>query len=133
MKPRLINFKPLGDERGSLVAVEAEESVPFPIRRIYYIYGTKEGVERGFHAHKALQQVAIAVSGSCEMVLDDGTAQASVLLDSPEKGVYIGPGFWRVMRNFSPDCVLLVLADQHYDEADYIRDYDAFLEWKNHR
>ena len=129
MKPQIINFKPLGDERGSLIAIEAEKSVPFPVRRVYYIFGTKAGVERGFHAHKALNQVAVAVTGSCEMVLDDGESKAAVLLNSPEKGVLIGPGMWRVMRNFTPDCVLLVLADQHYDEADYIRDYDQFIDW----
>jgi len=128
MKPTLINFNPLGDERGSLIAVEAEKSVPFPVRRVYYIFGTKTGVERGFHAHKALNQVAVAVTGSCEMVLDDGESETVVLLDSAEKGVLIGPGMWRVMRNFTSDCVLLVLADQHYDEADYIRNYDEFKE-----
>ena len=129
MTPQIINFKPLGDERGSLIAIEAEKSVPFPVRRVYYIFATKKGVERGFHAHKALNQVAVAVTGSCEMVLDDGQSETTVLLDSAEKGVLIGPGMWRVMRNFTPDCVLLVLADQHYDEADYIRNYDAFKEW----
>jgi dTDP-4-dehydrorhamnose 3,5-epimerase-like enzyme len=129
MKPQIINFKPLGDERGSLIAIEAEKSVPFPVRRVYYIFGTKEGVERGFHAHKALNQVAVAVTGSCEMVLDDGETKTVVLLDSAGKGVLIGPGMWRVIKNFTPDCVLLLLADQHYDEADYIRDYDAFKEW----
>ena len=129
MKHTLINFKPLGDERGSLIAIEAEKSVPFPVRRVYYIFGTKEGIERGFHAHKALNQVAVAVAGSCEMVLDDGEAETTVLLDSAGKGVLIGPGMWRVMKNFSPDCVLLVLADQHYDEEDYIRNYDEFKEW----
>jgi len=131
MTPTLINFKPLGDERGSLIAVEAEKSVPFKVRRVYYIFATKEGVERGFHAHKALNQVAVAVAGSCEMVLDDGECETSVLLDSAQKGVLIGPGVWRVMRNFSSDCVLLVLADQHYEEADYIRDYKEFKEWVN--
>ena len=131
MTPALINFKPLGDERGSLIAIEAEKSVPFEVRRVYYIFDTKEGVERGFHAHKNLNQVAVAVTGSCEMVLDDGECETSVLLDSAQKGVWIGPGVWRVMRNFSSDCVLLVLADQHYDEADYIRNYKEFKEWVN--
>jgi len=131
MNPTLINFRPHGDERGSLIAIEAEKSVPFEVRRVYYIFATKEGVERGFHAHKALNQVAVAVTGSCEMVLDDGECETSVLLDSAQKGVLIGPGVWRVMRNFSSDCVLLVLADQHYDEADYIRDYQEFIEWVN--
>lgn len=129
MKPKLIIFKPLGDERGSLIAIEAEKSVPFLVRRVYYIFGTTDGVERGFHAHKVLNQVAVAVSGSCEMVLDDGESKATVLLDSPEKGLLIGPGMWRVMRDFSPNCVLLVLADQHYNEADYIRNYDEFKRW----
>ena len=129
MKPIFINFKPLGDERGSLIAIEAEKSVPFEVRRVYYIFGTKEGVERGFHAHKALNQVAVAVAGSCEMVLDDGECETTVLLDSAQEGILIGPGVWRVMRNFTPDCVLLVLADQHYDEEDYIRDYGEFKEW----
>jgi len=131
MNPTLIHFRPLGDERGSLIAIEAEKSVPFEVRRVYYIFATKEGVERGFHAHKALNQVAVAVTGSCEMVLDDGECETSVLLDSAQKGVLIGPGVWRVMRNFSSDCVLLLLADQHYDEADYIRDYEEFKKWVN--
>lgn len=131
MKPTLIHFNPLGDERGSLIAIEAEKSVPFPVRRVYYLFATKEGVERGFHAHKALNQVAVAVTGSCEMVLDDGKFKATVLLDSSELGVLIGPEVWHYMRRFSSDCVLLVLADQHYDEGDYIRNYDEFKEWVN--
>ncbi len=129
MKPTLINFKPLGDSRGQLIAVEAEKSVPFPIRRVYYIFGTKDGVERGFHAHKALNQVAVAVAGSCDMVLDDGEETATVRLDSRAQGVCIRPAVWHYMKNFSKDCVLLVFADQHYDEADYLRDYDDFKLW----
>lgn len=129
MFSRRVKFQSHGDERGSLIAIETGESVPFEIRRVYYIFGTKAGVERGFHAHKALNQVAVAVAGSCEMVLDDGETQVTELLDSAGNGVLIRPGMWRVMRNFSADCVLLVLADQHYDEADYIRDYDVFKKW----
>ncbi len=131
MKPTLINFKPLGDERGSLIAIEAGKTVPFDVRRVYYIFATKEGVERGFHAHKALNQVAVAVTGSCEMVLDDGATRTTVLMDSSQKGVFIESKVWHYMRAFSPDCVLLVLADQHYDEADYIRDYEEFKAWVN--
>ncbi len=126
MLGQTITFKRLGDKRGGLVAVEGERSIPFEAKRVYYIYGTKEGVERGFHAHKALHQVAVAVSGSCDMILDDGKTQKTVRLDSPEKGVFIGSGVWRVMKNFTPDCVLLVFADAYYDEGDYIRDYEAF-------
>ena len=117
----------LGDDRGSLVAVEAEKDVPFAIARVYYIFGTKEGVERGFHAHKILQQLAVAVRGSCTMLLDDGKEKTEIQLDAPDKGLYIGPGIWREMKNFTEDCVLLVFADQHYDEADYLRKYEDFL------
>ena len=129
MKAQVIKFKPLGDDRGHLVAVESNKSIPFDVQRVYYIYGTGKGVERGFHAHKALNQVAVAVSGSCDMVLDDGKNKVTVHLDSPTEGLYIGPGMWRVMNNFSKDCVLLVFADAHYDESDYIRDYDEFISW----
>ena len=129
MKPTIIHFKPLGDDRGHLVVVESGKSIPFDIQRVYYIYGTGEGVERGFHAHKALNQVAVAISGSCDMVLDDGKDKVTVHLNSPTEGVLIGPGMWRVMSNFSKDCVLLVFADAHYDESDYIRDYDEFIGW----
>lgn len=129
MGPTIIHFKSLGDDRGHLVAVESGNSIPFDIQRVYYIYETAEGVDRGFHAHKALQQVAVAISGSCDMVLDDGADKVTVHLNSPTEGLFIGPGMWRVMSNFSKDCVLLVFADAHYDESDYIRDYDAFIAW----
>lgn len=129
MKPQIINFQTLGDKRGSLIAIEGEKTIPFPIRRIYYIYRTEPGIERGFHAHKKLHQVAVAVSGCCEMLLDDGKSRTVVKLDSPEKGVLIKPGMWREICNFSPNCILLVLADQYYDESDYIRDYDQFIKW----
>lgn len=121
-----IDFPALGDERGSLVALEAEKSVPFVVKRVYYIFGTKAGVSRGFHAHKKLQQVAICITGSCRMILDDGQQRSEVLLNSPNKGLVIGDLVWREMHDFSKDCVLLVLASEHYDESDYIRDYSDF-------
>jgi len=121
-----IQIQQLGDERGSLGVIESERHVPFEVKRVYYIYGTKEGVERGFHAHKALQQFAVAVAGSCEMVLDDVGTTEVVTLDAPEFGVLIRPGIWHYMKNFSADCVLLVFADAHYDESDYIRSYEEF-------
>lgn len=123
-----IDFPPLGDERGSLVALEAEKKVPFPIKRVYYIFGTKEGVSRGFHAHRQLQQVAVCVTGKCRMVLDNGKKREEAWLDSPTKGVLIQDMVWREMHDFSPDCVLLVLASEHYDECDYIRNYQDFLD-----
>lgn len=122
----LIDFPPLGDERGSLVAMEAHKTVPFGVKRVYYIFGTQEGVSRGFHAHRALQQVAVCVTGKCRMVLDDGHQREDVWLDSPTKGLLIGDLVWREMHDFSPDCVLLVLASELYDETDYIRSYDDF-------
>ena len=122
-----IHFPPLGDDRGSLVAMEGEKTVPFAIQRVYYIFATQLGVARGFHAHKQLQQVAVCVTGRCRMVLDDGKTREDVWLDSPTDGILIGNMVWREMHDFSPDCVLLVLASEHYDEADYIRSYENFL------
>lgn len=127
----LINLPMLGDERGSLVALEAEKTVPFPIKRVYYIFGTKEGVARGFHAHKQLKQVAVCVTGKCRMILDNGTKREETWLDSPTKGLLIGDFVWREMHDFSEGCILLVLASEHYDEADYIRDYAHFLKMVN--
>nr|WP_322939465.1 FdtA/QdtA family cupin domain-containing protein [Pseudomonas sp. s4] len=124
---RLIDLPPLGDERGSLVAIEANRHIPFEVKRVYYIFGTQPGVSRGFHAHKNLQQLAVCVTGKCRMLLDDGINKESVWLDSPTKGLLIGNNVWREMHEFSGDCVLLVLASEHYDESDYIRDYEEFL------
>jgi dTDP-4-dehydrorhamnose 3,5-epimerase len=128
---RLVPLAVRGDERGSLIALEQSTGVPFPIARVYFIYDTKEGVSRGFHAHRALRQLAVCVAGSCTMVLDDGRDRFEVRLDSPERGIEIGPMIWREMHDFSPDCVVAVLADAPYDEADYIRDYSAFAELAN--
>ena len=124
---REIEFKELGDDRGNLVAIEENKTIPFPIKRVYYIYGSSPEVERGFHAHKTLQQIAVCVAGSCTMLLDDGHTKEEVLMDSPNKGTLIEPLVWHEMRDFTEDCVLLLLASEHYDESDYIRDYDDFL------
>lgn len=123
-----VHFPPLGDARGSLVALEGEKTVPFAIKRVYYIFGTQPGVARGFHAHRDLKQVAVCVTGSCRMILDDGSNREEFILDSPTKGVLIKDLVWREMHDFSEDCVLLVLASEHYDESDYIRNYDEFIE-----
>jgi dTDP-4-dehydrorhamnose 3,5-epimerase-like enzyme len=122
-----INFSPLGDARGSLVALEGDSTIPFPIKRVYYIFGTSTGVARGFHAHKNLKQVAVCVSGKCRLILDNGNVSEEIWMDSPTKGVLIKEMVWREMHDFSDDCVLLVLASEHYDEADYIRNYQEFL------
>ena len=128
---KTINFQPLGDERGSLVALEGNKSVPFDIKRVYYIFGTKEGVSRGFHAHLNLKQVAVCVTGSCRFVLDNGKQREEVVLDKSTIGLLINDLTWREMYDFSPDCVLMVLASEHYDESDYIRDYQEFLKAVN--
>jgi len=122
-----VTFPPLGDERGSLVALEEIKSVPFSIKRLYYIFGTKKGVIRGLHAHKALKQVMLCVTGYCRVKLDDGISSESVCLDSPTEGLYVEGLIWREMYDFSPDCVLLVIASEHYDEDDYIRNYNDFI------
>ena len=125
---KLVDFKTLGDDRGSLIALEENYNTPFAIKRVYYIFDTKEGVRRGFHAHIDLKQMAICVKGSCTFVLDDGEKREEIRLNSPNQGLLIEGLIWREMYDFSPDCVLLVLASEHYDEDDYIRDYGEFLE-----
>lgn len=125
---RFISFPSLGDERGSLIALESEKDVPFLIKRVYYIFYTKQGVARGFHAHHNLKQVIICVSGKCRVVLDDGQQQQEAWLDTPSKGLIIDSLIWHEMHDFSEDCVLLVLASEYYDETDYIRNYNDFLE-----
>lgn len=115
-----------GDERGSLVAIEQDETIPFQVARAYYLYGTQPGVVRGLHAHRTFVQFAVSVCGSCTMLLDDGIARETVTLDDPALGLLLPPMVWHEMADFSPDCVLLVLADAPYDERDYIRDYDEF-------
>lgn len=124
-----IDFQSLGDGRGSLVALEIglEKAVPFDIKRVYYIYHTATGVSRGYHAHRNLKQVAICVAGTCRMVLDNGLAREETLMNCPTKGLFIESMVWREMHDFSDDCVLLVLASEHYDESDYIRSYQHFI------
>lgn len=129
MNTRLIEFQQHGDSRGNLVAAEFGKELPFPVRRVYYIYGVTDGKRRGFHAHKALNQVLICMHGSCKILLDDGVEQQTVLLDSPTKGLFIGIDTWREMFDFSSDAVLVSLASEEYKESDYIRDYNEFLQY----
>ncbi|WP_041208324.1 sugar 3,4-ketoisomerase [Aeromonas jandaei] len=124
----LIDFRVLGDERGSLIALESNNQIPFDISRVYYLYDTKQGVARGFHAHKKLKQLAVCIKGSCRFVMDDGANKQEVVLSTPDKGLFIDAMQWHEMYDFSDDCVLMVLANQPYDESDYIRDYNCFLE-----
>ena len=120
-------FQPHGDERGQLIALEEFKDIPFEIKRVYYMYDTAEGVTRGYHAHKSLEQILVCIHGSCKVRLDNGTEQKIVLLEKPYEGLYIPNDMWREMYDFSPDAVLMVLASDYYREEDYIRNYDEFL------
>lgn len=129
MKVNKILFHPHGNDNGSLIAIEECKDIPFQIKRVYYMYGTREEVIRGRHAHKCLQQVLICVHGSCKVRLDDGKEQKTVSLNKQYEGLYISHDIWREMFDFSPDTVLLVLASEPYNESDYIRDYSEFLKY----
>lgn len=130
---RILMFPIKGDNRGSLIALEAMSAlVPFEIKRCYYIFDTTPGTIRGLHAHRDLKQVLICVSGSCTIVCDNGKERTEFHLDWPDKGVLIEGLVWREMKNFSKGAVLLVLASEHYDEADYIRNNAAFIEEVTH-
>lgn len=124
---KLIDFPVLGDNRGKLVAIEGNRHIPFEIKRVYYIYGTSSDVARGFHAHRELRQVAVCLSGQCRIVMDDGSKRKDVILNSPSQALLIEKMQWHEMYDFSSDCVLMVLANDVYDEFDYIRDYESFI------
>lgn len=122
-------FQPHGDKRGQLVALEEFKDIPFKIKRVYYLYDTLPGVTRGYHAHKSLEQILICIHGSCKIRLNNGTETKVVPLEKPYEGLYVSNAMWREMFDFSTDAVLMVLASEFYDEADYIRDYDEFLQY----
>lgn len=122
-------FQQHGDNRGQLVALEEFRDIPFEIKRVYYMYDTGEGVHRGFHAHKSLEQILICIHGTCKVLLDNGEEKKVVFLEKPYEGLYIANNMWREMFDFSSDAVLLVLASDYYAEEDYIRNYDEFLEF----
>ena len=129
MKIQMYDFQQHGDERGQLVALEENKDIPFEIKRVYYMYDTVEGVRRGFHAHKSLEQILICIHGSCKILLDNGKEKNVVPLERPYEGLYVSNAMWREMFDFSPDAVLMVLASDYYKEEDYIRDYDEFLKY----
>lgn len=128
MDTKKIKFKAFGDNRGSLISLEQHKNIPFKIKRVYYIFGTRTNTTRGKHAHTNLKQIVICVSGKCKFLLDDGKKKKIIELNNPTEGLYIGKNIWREMYDFSHDCVLVVLANKYYDENEYIRDYEEFLE-----
>ena len=127
MEIKKIKFPTYTNETGTLSFFESERHIPFDIRRVYYIYDVQGNSRRGFHAHRNLKQVLFCIHGSCKLLLDNGTEQVDVLLDDPAEGLLIENPIWREMYDFSPGAVLLVMASEYYDEADYIRNYDEFL------
>jgi len=125
---RVVMFEPKGDNRGKLIALEQlSEHVPFEVKRFYYIFDTIPETVRGRHAHKKLKQMLICVSGACTIVCDNGNKKSEYHLDWPDKGLLVEGLVWREMKDFSKGAVLVVLASEHYDESDYIRDYQEFL------
>lgn len=116
---------------GNLTSIQQNEDVPFPIKRVYYLYDIPGGEERGAHGHKDLHQLIVAASGSFEVVLTDGNETKSFYLNRPYEGLLIKPGLWRELTNFSSGSVCLVLASELYSEDDYIRDYNEFKSFKN--
>ncbi|MBJ6369298.1 sugar 3,4-ketoisomerase [Snuella sedimenti] len=125
MKAKLINITKIEDSRGNLAVIE-KDSIPFKIKRVYYLYDVPSNAYRGGHANKKQESLLIALSGSFEVVMDDGTERIRIMLNKPNVGLYIPTGIWREMENFSSGSVCLVLASTNYDEQEYIRDYNLF-------
>lgn len=119
------------DRKGNISVVENNKDIPFEVRRTYYLYDVPGGESRGAHAHKELSQLIVAASGSFTVTLDDGNVKRTFLLNRPYQGLYVVPGIWRTLDDFSSGSVCLVLASHSYDENDYIRNYEEFIHFKN--
>ena len=127
----LVKLPKLAVERGSITPVNNNVEVPFAIKRIYYLYDVPSGSDRGAHAHKELQQLIVAASGSFTITVDDGLLKRSFTLSQPNVGLYLPPGLWRELTDFSGGSICLVLASAIYSQEDYLRDYFKFKEWKS--
>lgn len=126
-KCRMVDLPKITDPRGNLTFIEGNRHVPFDIRRVYYLYDVPGGAERGGHAHKDLHQLIVAMSGSFDVVLDDGKNKQRIHLNRSYNGLYVCPMIWRELDNFSSGSVCMVLASNQYDESDYYRDYNEFI------
>ena len=121
------------NRKGNLTVVENEDTLPFNVKRVYYLYDVPGGEERGSHAHRDLSQLIIAASGSFRVTIDDGKCKRSFFLNRPYQGLYVRPGLWRNLYDFSSGAVCMVLASDVYKKTDYIRDYEDFLEFRNQK
>lgn len=130
---RIIELPKISDPRGNLSFIESGQHIPFEIRRVYYLYDVPGGSDRGSHAHKSLHQFIVAMSGSFDVVLDDGKEKKRYHLNRSYQGLYVCPMMWRYLDNFSSGAVCMVLASSHYDADDYIRDYSEFLAMANRK
>lgn len=130
---RIIELPKIADPRGNLSFIEGGQHIPFDIKRVYYLYDVPGGSDRGSHAHKTLHQFIVAMSGSFDVVLDDGVEKKRFHLNRSYYGLYVCPMMWRDLDNFSSGAVCMVLASTHYNQADYIRDYPEFLHAANQR
>ncbi len=127
MITKLHNFKTLGDDRGQLIALESFNEIPFEIKRVFYIFGTNKENARGNHSHYKTKQFLVAVNGSCKVTLDNGKEKETFDLNRPNLGLFQDALIWGTMHDFSEDCILLVLANDYYNNSDYINDYELFL------
>jgi hypothetical protein len=127
---KLITLPQIGDRKGYITSINNNIEVPFPTKRVYYLYDIPGGESRAAHGHKELQQLIVAASGSFDITLDDGTNKKTINLLRPNVGLYMAPGLWRDLSNFSSGAICLVLASLEYDEKDYLRNYDDFLRYK---
>jgi len=124
---KILQLPKISDPRGNLTFVESQRHIPFAIKRVYYLYDVPGGESRGGHAHKSLQQLIIAMSGSFDVLLDDGIRKKTVSLNRSYMGVYVPTMTWRELTNFSSGSICMVLASEYYEEDDYYRDYDDFI------
>jgi len=119
------------DNKGNITVVENDKTIPFSVKRVYYLYDIPGGESRGAHAHKKLKQLIVAASGSFDVTLDDGNVKRTITLNRPYQGLLVAPGIWRDLNNFSAGAICLVMASEKYDAEDYIKDYNIYLDYKH--